>query len=611
MSYSSGELLEQALEYVMNGKEIPGVKAVGKVLLPDGEEFKRRNEVRQILVDYGARESVKRPMSIAVFGPPGSGKSTCVASLLESVNPTFTREYVGDRTINLSQVTSPSALAKHIDQKLKQGDTASGKAPKILFFDEFDAQLGDVALGWLRWFLAPMQDGMLFADGATIEFGKSILFFAGGTADSLAEFERRAKMDEREYRARKVPDFVSRLHGFIDIEGINGTDDMRPVRRALALRRFLNTRWKGHDKGGEFPVAEELARKLLTTAHYIHGMRSLEALLETSRLKKGTVLKEANLPDMELRRLHVSRGPLDGKLIGVSAGLYDENNWPLLKELTHTLLGCGASIAYGGDFIPGGTLESVVNAAKDVPNALIDNGEKRLCNYLCFPSYLSDRVQQHRTVAEQYVEFKELKTLSRVEQGIFEVPTDAFFEAIPKKKKRYEPKHHLAWAISLFRMRVRLCQDVHALIVLGGKEKDSWGRFSGIAEEVMLAIALGKPVYLLGGCEGATESVGKLLGLGEAIVHVDDCLHDPGRVGPKDFPLDGYFSLPGYEKLPDSIEKLRSWLQEHSVWSEAWPYNGLTTEENRDLFHMAPSDTEKGACVNLIMSGLLRLDWQR
>ena len=58
MSYDSGELLEQALNYVLNGEAIPGVPPIGKALLPDGEEFRRRNEIKAILSDYSSREKV-------------------------------------------------------------------------------------------------------------------------------------------------------------------------------------------------------------------------------------------------------------------------------------------------------------------------------------------------------------------------------------------------------------------------------------------------------------------------------------------------------------------------------------------------------------------------
>ena len=202
---------------------------------------------------------------------------------------------------------------------------------KVLFFDEFDAPMAEEPLGRLRWFLAPMQDGKLFKGDELIELGKAVLFFAGGTAPTLEEFERRAALDPKEFRAKKVPDFISRLQCFIDIQGINNEVDERPIRRALVLKHLLSKRWPDRSSEKGFPMSEELTRKLLSNTHFVHGVRSL---LETSRLAADKELMEEDLPDNELRRLHISRGPLDGKVIGVSAGLQDLDSMHLLGELT-------------------------------------------------------------------------------------------------------------------------------------------------------------------------------------------------------------------------------------------------------------------------------------
>ncbi|MBL8177834.1 MAG: hypothetical protein JNK48_24360 [Bryobacterales bacterium] len=599
MSYSSGALLDQAVEYVTVGRPILGIGRIGKLQLPSSSaEFQRCKEIKGILEDYSSRTEVPRPLSIAVFGPPGSGKSFCVENLISS----FDTRPMKERTINLSQVPDLEGLGSMIRAKLKAQE--EGSQAKILFFDEFDGPLGAEALGWLRWFLAPMQDGEFLDEGKPVTFGKAILFFAGGTAPTLEEFERRAKSNEREYREKKVPDFISRLRGFIDIQGVNGTDEARPVRRALVLRHQLQKRWPGNT--AEPPISAELARKLLATAHFVHGVRSMEALLDTSIVPAGETFEEKHLPSTELRRLHISRGPLDGRAIGVSAGLDEKKTWVLLEELTQALLGSGATIAYGGDFIPGGTLDHVVAAANEVPDDLIERDDSRLRNYLCYPSHLNPDVQDHHRMAQGYVDFRKLETLSEGERRELGVPPCGWFRARGKDGEPYDPKHHLGWAISLFRMRARLVMDVDALIVMGGKDEESWGRFSGIAEEVMLAMAMKKPVYLLGGCGGATEAVGRLLGLGESVVYGDGYLRDPGPVGDEKA-MAGRFDLPGYGDLPQSIAALRKWLQERSVWTPYWPENGLNLEENRRIFGMPLPNPAQKECVDTILSGLMRL----
>ena len=138
------------------------------------------------------------------------------------------------------------------------------------------------------------------------------------------------------------------------------------------------------------------------------------------------------------------------------------------------------------------------------------------------------------------VDFYSFKTLSNFERKELGLEANEWFRARPDTHEEYQPKLHLAWAISLYRMRVRMCQDIDALIVLGGKDVNSWGRFAGIAEEVMLALAMGKPVYLLGGRHGSAESVGNLMGLGETIANPDGCLHDPGPIGSTLFQFSHY-----------------------------------------------------------------------
>jgi hypothetical protein len=154
------------------------------------------------------------------------------------------------------------------------------------------------------------------------------------------------------------------------------------------------------------------------------------------------------------------------------------------------------------------------------------------------------------------------------------------------------------------------------LIVFGGKDDESWGRFPGIAEEVMLAIAFGKPVYVIGGLSGAANAVGKLLGLDDAIANPDECLKDVKPITslcPPKFRR--AFVVPKLE-LPETIEAMRDYLFSHSITTKEWPWNGLSLAENRELFCAKVSSASKCAleewkkCVDLIVKGLNRLEWK-
>ena len=146
-------------------------------------------------------------------------------------------------------------------------------------------------------------------------------------------------------------------------------------------------------------------------------------------------------------------------------------------------------------------------------------------HYLGYPASLNAEEGGSKTDSK-LVQFIPLDTISNSELEELGAPTNEWFGAMALNEgEGYDPRRHVAWALSLFRMRVRMLQDVSALVVLGGKDDGlSWGRMAGIAEEVMIAVALGKPVFVLGGAGGAAKAVGQLLGLDPAPVDHQRCL---------------------------------------------------------------------------------------
>jgi hypothetical protein len=114
-----------------------------------------------------------------------------------------------------------------------------GKVP-LVFFDEFDSRCGSDELGWLKYFLEPMQVGTFKEGEITHPIGKAIFVFAGGTSRTLQEFCRedlsenalskeeiakKLKDLKESFKGAKGADFVSRLKGYVNIPGLNPGND--------------------------------------------------------------------------------------------------------------------------------------------------------------------------------------------------------------------------------------------------------------------------------------------------------------------------------------------------------------------------------------------------
>jgi hypothetical protein len=236
---------------------------------------------------------------MAVFGAPGSGKSFGVTEVAESVAPGKLKKL----EFNLSQFQSTDDLvnAFHIVRDVALG----GKIP-IVFFDEFDSDFGG-KLGWLKYFLAPMQDG-LFRDGEAIHpVGRAIFVFAGGTCVTFNEFTRERQNEG--FKDAKGPDFVSRLRGYVDVKGpnpVNENDRLFVVRRAIFLRFLLQKYAKNiFDSRKKCRVDPGVLRAMIKVPMYKHGVRSMEAILEMSLLSGRKRFEQASLPSPKQLKLHV------------------------------------------------------------------------------------------------------------------------------------------------------------------------------------------------------------------------------------------------------------------------------------------------------------------
>ncbi len=308
---------------------------IGQLLCVDRHEMQGLRSIKTLLSEYIRHKERKVPISVAVFGPPGSGKSFGVKQIARGVTQKRTREFV----FNLAQFSTFDELTR---QLLKVRDSALDDEIPLVFFDEFDCSYGDRPLGWLKFFLSPMQDGKFQHEESMLSIGKAIFVFAGGIASRHMDFadpefwKERVGGQSRDdlFTTAKGPDFHSRLRGYLDILGPNpsllrcdpksddnakkkfdrfSTEDFTfVIRRAILIRQSIESLHRESslqllDSEDSVEIDRDLLDALLLTDTYRHGVRSMQAIFEMSSIQGERALSKTALPSKAQFSMHVDK----------------------------------------------------------------------------------------------------------------------------------------------------------------------------------------------------------------------------------------------------------------------------------------------------------------
>ncbi|MFC1733966.1 hypothetical protein ACFL6I_26995, partial [candidate division KSB1 bacterium] len=282
----------------------------GALITVDRNEIEAFRTTHDLMQDYCRNTTFHRPLSIAVFGPPGSGKSFGVSQVANAV----AGKVIEKINFNVSQFICNDDLVDAFHRVRDIGLT--GKIP-LVFWDEFDSTLNGSRLHWLKLFLAPMQDGEFSQGQINHPIGRAIFVFAGGTTDSVENLG--CELPDEEQRSAKVPDFKSRLRGCINMVGIDrirnshGINKQTPIRdpqyvirRAVILRSIIErSRPDVITKDGHANIDDGLLKALLSVWSFRHGVRSLESIVQLCHLGDPGVLYRSSLPPMDVLTLHV------------------------------------------------------------------------------------------------------------------------------------------------------------------------------------------------------------------------------------------------------------------------------------------------------------------
>jgi hypothetical protein len=298
--------------------ELPGkafpipIVRIGKHRLIDRREIEDFLALHQALQVYADSPQEKVPLNIAVFGAPGAGKSFAVKQVVAHLNEVRKGEFQRDpQTFNLSQFKSLDDLPAALH--LVRNACLSAEIP-VVFFDEFDSTFGGQPFGWLKYFLAPMQDGEFYHAGQTYRLGRAIFVFAGGVNRSFEELNGRVRNPG--FCEAKGPDFISRLKAHLNIQGIDRPDEEADqgryiLRRGILLRDIVCRKFGlDPDKDRTPLLHESVARALLGIRRFKHGVRSLEAIIKMCSARPGHPIGPSDLPSMDQLEMHVDASEL-------------------------------------------------------------------------------------------------------------------------------------------------------------------------------------------------------------------------------------------------------------------------------------------------------------
>jgi hypothetical protein len=258
--------------------------------------------------------------------------------------------------------------------------------------------------------------------------------------------------------------------------------------------------------------------------------------------------------------------PSDEELISI--GQSSKHLVPLSQDIARHLLARNASLIYGGDLRQNGFTQFIFDEALALNTRMQSQSSIHIKNFIAWPIYKNDTVDvkiwkvEYRPIAEM-VEFPYSEDVKDLIPNVesFLPPTNS--------------QNLFVWSRCLTEMRKKMIESCDARICAGGRHFGYKGKMPGVLEEIIIAIEMKKPLFLLGGFGGVTTSVCKLIQNG---------------ITPQELTLDWQIqNNAGYKELLEyCISRDIQYSVDYNLIIEtiknANLNNGLSKEENYKLF---------------------------
>ncbi|KAK6541117.1 hypothetical protein TWF694_008490 [Orbilia ellipsospora] len=295
-----GDPAQIARDIVRSGISSPGFIDIpraqfGQLVLVDRHEIESFRTVANVLRDYINFPQTK-PISIAFFGPRGSGRTYAA---LELGTALLSDQKVSRLHLDLTQTMTPADLIP-IFHSIRDSNL-EGLFP-LVYITGFDVNVPGSQIMWLSHLLGPIRNGSFVDNGTTRPLGRAIFFFGSLNYKTFQKFQTQT--------AGRCEEFLGCLQGYINMLGpdcVGEQDRLYPVRRAVILRRLLEVREPKLSISGQLSIDESVLDGLLLIPSYRQGIRSLKSIIAMSRLDGRKSFERAALPPVDQLGLHVDQ----------------------------------------------------------------------------------------------------------------------------------------------------------------------------------------------------------------------------------------------------------------------------------------------------------------